>query len=242
MLHLNFDLEIWNDNFRDLHWERQCSYQFTNNKNCLWCWKWSQWGHIVHYKLRECWISHCKLDHPCSHALHYLINGLKLEDFSISFCDQSTDCMMMQSCNCILAPMTWMVYNLQQDGGIFVLFQLVNCFWAIYCSKHFTFRGMEFSIICSIIHSLFFGWNNLTFKYVWTNHLSTNSKTCALVGTKKIKSTDNNKSNNTTSTTLNVYISCLPIIIFVYLRYQTYVKLAVEIVLNSCINSTILKS
>ena len=85
LLHLNFDLEIWNDNFRDLHWERQCSYQFTNNKNCLWCWKWSQWGHIVHYKLRECWISHCKLDHPCSHALHFLTNRLKLEDFLLVF-------------------------------------------------------------------------------------------------------------------------------------------------------------
>lgn len=90
---------------------------------------------------------------PMFTCITFFDKRVEIRRFSISFCDQSTDYMMMQSCNCILAPITWMVHNLQQDGGIFVLFQLVNCFWAIYCSKHFTFCGMEYSII----HSLFLG-------------------------------------------------------------------------------------
>ena len=48
----------------------------------------------------------------------------------------------------------------------------------------------------------------LTFKCIWTDHLSKRNKGCALVGTKT--SNNNSKSNNTTTTISNVCILCLP--------------------------------
>ena len=47
----------------------------------------------------------------------------------------------------------------------------------------------------------------LTFNYIWANHLCKNNKGCALVGT---KTSNNNKNNNNTSTTTsNVSTPCL---------------------------------
>ena len=59
------------------------------------------------------------------------------------------------------------------------------------------------------------------------------------MGTKT--SNDNIKSNNTTITTSNICISCLPIITFVEFRDLVYVILAIKIVPNSYMNLDILK-
>ena len=53
----------------------------------------------------------------------------------------------------------------------------------------------------------------LSFKFIWTNYLSNINKGRSLVGTKT--SNDISKSNNTTTATLNVCISCSPTAIFV---------------------------
>jgi hypothetical protein len=45
-------------------------------------------------------------------------------------------------------------------------------------------------------------------RYIWTNHLCKDNKGCALVATKT--SNDYSKNNNTTTTTLNVCMPCIP--------------------------------
>ena len=57
--------------------------------------------------------------------------------------------------------------------------------------------------------------NELTFKYIWTNHLSKTIRDVHLWGQKHQTSNNNNNSNNTTITTSNVCIPHLPTIIFV---------------------------
>ena len=64
------------------------------------------------------------------------------------------------------------------------------------------------------------GLSKLTFKYIWSNHLSKNQKRCALVVIKI--SNNNRKRNNTTIITLNVSISCLPIAIFMQFYTRSY--------------------
>ena len=68
------------------------------------------------------------------------------------------------------------------------------------------------------IHMYLHAYLKLTFKDIWTNHLSKNTKGCTLVGTKTSNKT-------TTTTTLNVCIPCLPTTIFVQFCDLLYIIL-----------------
>ena len=63
---------------------------------------------------------------------------------------------------------------------------------------------------------------NMTFKYIWTNHLSKKNRGCILVGTKHWN--NDNKTNNITTTILDVCSSCSPTI-FVWFYDLVYVIL-----------------
>ena len=58
----------------------------------------------------------------------------------------------------------------------------------------------------------------LTFKHIWTNHLSINNRGRALVETKT--SNDNNNKNITTTMTSNVCVLCSPTTIFVWFCFS----------------------
>ena len=96
----------------------------------------------------------------------------------------------------------------------------------------------ELSLWCQVLIGAI-SLTKLTFKYIWKPFVQ-NNKGCPLVGTRT--SNDYTKSNNTSTTTLNFCIPCLPTAIFVQLSDLVHVILAVGIVQKSCINPNIRKS
>ena len=70
---------------------------------------------------------------------------------------------------------------------------------------------------------------DMTLKYIWTNHLSKNNGECALVEIETLNN-NNNKTTQQPVTTSNLYIPCLPTIIFCVVRNLVYITLAVGII------------